>query len=85
MEQTNLDINYQDLQHMLSLLEMAESSDNQSQAQVYQALKSVEEQPLSYIYLAMLFANQNISVNLRKLAGLTMSSALKRNHSILHF
>ena len=35
MDPNTSNINYNDLQHMLQLLQMAESPDNQAQAKVY--------------------------------------------------
>ena len=64
---------------------MAQSSDNTIQGQVYASLKQLEEVPASYQYLAYVFANPNIDISIRKMGGLTMSAALKRNSSFLHF
>lgn len=66
-------------------MQLAESSDNFTQAQVFQTLRQIEDQPVSYLYLTMIFANPNINLNSRVLAGLTLNSALKRNSSVLHF
>lgn len=85
MNQLSAQVNHQDLQQILHLLEMAESQDNRTQTEVFLALRKVEEQPLSYYYLTFIFNNPQIAINLRKMAGLMMNSALRRNSSTLFF
>jgi hypothetical protein len=74
-----------ELTQLIHLLEMAHSSDNAAQNEVYQALKAIEEQPRSYVYLAAVLANEGLALPIRKMAGLTLGSFLKRNKNSIHF
>ncbi len=48
-------------------------------------LSSIEEKSISYIYLAYILAGEGFNVEIRKLAGVTLSSFLKRNKNVVHF
>jgi hypothetical protein len=74
-----------ELAQLVHLLELAHSSDNAAQHEVYQTLKTIEEQPRSYLYLAAVLANQSIPLPVRKMGGLTLGSFLKRNKNTVHF
>lgn len=74
-----------ELKQLIHLLEMAHSSDNAAQHEVYQALKGIEEQSLSYVYLAAVLVDEGLTLPIRKMAGLTLGSFLKRNKNTIHF
>lgn len=74
-----------ELAQLVHLLELGHSSNNTAQHEVYQTLKTIEEQPRSYIYLAAVSANDGLALHIRKMGGLTLGSFLKRNKNTVHF
>jgi len=81
----NQNINQQDVEQLIQLLQLAQSSSNQQQQQVYATLHQLEQNPISYVYLALIFNNSTLPTQTRLMAGLTLKSALQRNHKIIVF
>ena len=77
--------NAQDLNHIVHLLQQAQSPHNHLQQQVFRTLQDIESHPVSYFYLATIFNSTELDHPIRLLAGLTLNSALKRNASFLAF
>lgn len=76
--QVNL-LNESHLNELKQLLELAASNSQENQAQVYRMISCIEHQPITYIYLSHILCSPQYPANLRQMAGLTMSSTLKRN------